>query len=310
MKLAFAFLLFIGLAGAAINYSYDAAGRLIKVDYGNGSTILYSYDKNGNLTSRSVQTSVGAAPAITSASTAFAGSDIAQNTWIVIKGSNLVPATTPPAGVVWSSAPSFATGQLPTQLGGISVSVNRKAAFIYFFCSAATSTVCTSDQINALTPLDSTTGPVPVVVSNNNAPSAPFTANMKTIAPSFLLFSAAGYVVATHTNGSLLGPASLYPGSSTPAKPNEPVVVYGVGFGLPTGAIANGSSTQTGPLPSLPVCQIGGNAAAVGFAGLISPGLYQLNLTVPGATPNGDNPIGCTYGASSTPSGDLITVQQ
>jgi uncharacterized protein (TIGR03437 family) len=296
-------------ANAAINYTYDAAGRLTKVDYGNGSAITYVYDNNGNLTMRSVQ-AAAAGPTITSVTTANGGSAIAQNTYVVITGSNLVPANTPAAGLIWSNAPSFASGQLPTQLGAVSVTVNSKPAFVYFYCSAATSQVCTSDQINVLTPIDSTVGPVPVVVTSNATSSPPFTVNLKAVAPSFLLFSA-NYVVAIHADGSLLGPASLYPGLSTPAKPNEAIVTYAVGFGLPSSPVANGSSTQSGSLPSLPVCQIGGNATPVAFAGLIGfPGLYQINLTIPAGTPNGDNPISCTYGGSSTPAGDVITVQQ
>jgi YD repeat-containing protein len=37
-----------------VNYSHDDAGRLIKVDYGNGQSISYTYDKAGNLLSRQV----------------------------------------------------------------------------------------------------------------------------------------------------------------------------------------------------------------------------------------------------------------
>ncbi len=293
---------------AAVTYTYDAAGRLITVTYTNGSTISYTYDKAGNVLSRSVQGPGG--PFINSVTVANGGANIAQGTWIVIKGANLVPASTPAAGVIWSSAPSFAQGLLPTQLGGVSVTVDGKAAFIYFYCSAVTSTVCASDQINALTPLDSTLGPVQIVVTSGNTSSPAFTATMTAIAPAFLLFNAAGYTAATHINGSLLGPATLYPGFSTPAAPSETIVVYGVGFGLPITAIVNGSSIQVGTLPSNPVCQIGGNNAAVSFAGLISPGLYQLNLTVPASAKSGDNALSCTYNGSTTPSGALITVQQ
>jgi uncharacterized protein (TIGR03437 family) len=295
------------LAEGADSYTYDAAGRLTSVTYSNGSTISYAYDKSGNLLTRAVQGP--SAPVISSVTVANGGTNIAQNTWIVIKGANLVLATTPAAGVTWSSASSFAQGQLPTNLGGVSVTVDGNPAFIYFYCSAATSTVCTSDQINALTPLDNTLGPVPIVVTNGNTPSPPFMANMTAIAPAFLLYGPAGYVVGRHADGSLLGPANLYPGLSSPAAPNETVAVAGVGFGLPTTAIVNGSSTQSGTLASNPVCQIGGNNAAVSFAGLISPGIYQLNISVPGGAASGDNPISCTYAGASTPSGDLITVQ-
>ncbi len=306
---ALLFLAAAGLCTAAVTYSYDSAGRLIKVDYGNGSVVNYTYDKSGNLLSRAA-TNGSSGPTITSVTTAFAGTDIAQNTYIVIKGSNLVPATTPASGVIWSDAPEFASGRMPTVLKGIGVTVNHQPAFVYFYCSAATDPACAQDQINALTPLDSTTGSVPVVVTNNGTASDPFTVNMKPVAPSFLLFSSAGYVAATHVNGSLLGPTTLYPGASTPAKPNEIVVVYGVGWGMPSGPLTNGSANQSGALPANPVCTIGGNNAAVGFAGLIGPGLYQFNLTIPSGTPNGDAPIRCTYNGASSPAGDLITVQQ
>ena len=39
------------LAGTK-KYTYDAAGRLIKVDYGNNKGFIYRYDSNGNLLSR------------------------------------------------------------------------------------------------------------------------------------------------------------------------------------------------------------------------------------------------------------------
>jgi uncharacterized protein (TIGR03437 family) len=198
---------------------------------------------------------------------------------------------------------------MPTQLGGVSVTVNNKPGFVYFYCSAATDPACPQDQLNILTPLDNTVGPVPVVVTNGSVASPPFTVTMGAVAPSFLLFSTAGYIAATHANGSLLGPASLYPGLSMPAEPGETVVLYAVGFGLPATALMNGSATQTGPLPVNPICKLAGNAVTLNFAGLISPGLYQLNIVVPISAANGDNPVSCAYGGSTTPSGALITVQ-
>jgi uncharacterized protein (TIGR03437 family) len=295
------------IIAAAVNYSYDAAGRLTRVDYGAGGAINYTYDKAGNLISRLTQAS-GSSSVITSVNTAGAGPDIAQNDWIEIKGVNLVPANTPSAGVIWSTAPEFASGQMPTQIGGVSVTVNGKPAFVYYYCSAVTSS-CASDQVNVLTPLDNTVGQVNVVVTSPAGASAAYAVNLKSMAPSFLLFSPP-YVVAVHADYSLIGPPTLYPGYSTPAKPNELVTLYAVGFGLPSAALTNGSSSQSGSLATLPVCTVGGNASAVSFAGLVSPGLYQLNLTIPGATSNADQSISCTYNAASTPATDKITVHQ
>src|SRR5438067_479526 len=87
-------------------------------------------------------------PVITSIATASGGAPISQNDWIEIKGTNLVPVNTPSKDVIWSTAPDFAAGQLPMQLNGVSVFVNGQAAFMYFFCSKATSAICTTDQIN------------------------------------------------------------------------------------------------------------------------------------------------------------------
>jgi uncharacterized protein (TIGR03437 family) len=245
---------------------------------------------------------------VTSVTTAFGGPTISQNTYIVITGTNLVPANTPAAGAIWSSAPSFANGQMPTQLGPISVTVNNKPAFVYFYCSAATDPACPQDQLNILTPLDNTVGPVLVTVTNGAVSSPPFTASLQNFSPSFLLFNAAGNIVATHPDGSLLGPAGLYP-ASTPAKSGETIVLYAVGFGLPITALVNGSAAQSGPLPALPVCQVGGAAATLKFAGLITPGLYQLNLVVPASAPNGNKLVSCSYVGFTTPPGNLIAVQ-
>jgi uncharacterized protein (TIGR03437 family) len=305
-------LLGIALAAAASSaqavYTYDNAGHLTRVSYGAAGAVVYNYDAAGNLLGRSLAAAGGSV--ITSVNTASGGSTIAQNTFIVIKGANLVPATTPAAGVIWSTAPSFASGQMPTQINAVSVTVNGKPAYIYFFCSAATSPVCASDQLNVLTPLDNTTGPVQIVVTSGATISAPFTATMNAVAPAFLLFGSTNYVAATHAGGALIGPPNLYPGSSTPAQPGEEVVIYAVGFGLPSTSLTAGSPKQSGSLPTLPVCMIGTNAAAVAFAGLTSAGLYQLNVIIPTAAQTGDNPIGCTYSGSATPAGDLITVGQ
>jgi uncharacterized protein (TIGR03437 family) len=252
--------------------------------------------------------------AIASVAVANGGPDIAQNTWIVIKGTNLVPDYTPAAGVIWSTAPEFAAGNMPTQIGGypVAVTVNNKPAFIYFICRAGAGSPCATDQINALTPLDTATGPVQIIVRVGGVASAPFTANMRPSSPAFPLVGASQYLVATHADYSLVGPASLSaPGYTfTPARPGETLLLYAFGFGLPTTSLVNGLSLQSGRLPVLPVVQIGGLPATVSFAGVIGPGLYQLNVIVPSSAPNGDLPVTASYNGSNAPSGGLLTVKQ
>src|SRR4029079_16600987 len=138
-------------------------------------------------------------------------------------------------------APEFATGRMPTQVGGVSVAINGKPAYVWYYCRAATSAVCKTDQINVLGPFDDQVGPVSVVVTNGPALSAPFTVNKQSVAPSLLLFNIQRYVVATHIDGSLLGPATLFPGFSTPARPLETVILWAVGLGVPSPSLVDGS---------------------------------------------------------------------
>lgn len=293
---------------AQATYSYDNGGHLTSIQYGAAGTIVYGYDPAGNLISRAVVAS--GKSTITSVDTAGGGVNIAQNDWIEIKGVNLVPATTPAAGVIWSTAPSFAQNQMPTSLQGVSVTVDGKPAYLYFYCSAVTSAVCSQDQVNVLTPLDSAIGPVQIVVTSGSTSSAPFTINMQAQVPSFLKFGASSYVVATHPDYSLVGPPSLYSGATTPAKATEEILTYAVGFGLVDAPIALGSSVQTGNLTPAPVCKIGGATAQVAFAGLNGPGLYQLNIIIPQGTPPGDNLLSCSYNGANTQNGVLVTVGQ
>ncbi len=237
-----------------------------------------------------------ATPIITEVHTAYwtgGNVSIAQNAWIEIKGRNLAPAATPAGGMFWSDAPEFAQGRMPTEVGGVSVTVNAKPAFVWWFCSAVTTVACASDQINVLTPLDDYEHQVAIVVKNGATSSAPFMTAKGKVTPSPLLFSVRGDVVATHPDGSLVGPKSLFPGFSTPAQRGETISVWGVGFGLPTTPVEAGSATQRGSLPYSPACYLGGKPAPV-TAALVSPGLYQFNATVPEDAAGGENLFYCT----------------
>jgi uncharacterized protein (TIGR03437 family) len=109
----------------------------------------------------------------------------------------------------------------------------RKPAYVYYISPA---------QVNVLTPPDAITGPVRVVLT-----TASYMAQEQTTSPSFFVFDALGHIIATHSDGSLIGPTTLYPGSSTAAKPGETIVLYANGFGPTTAPVANGSVAQSGP---------------------------------------------------------------
>jgi uncharacterized protein (TIGR03437 family) len=235
------------------------------------------------------------APRITSVATSAGGSPaVAQNTWIQISGTNLAPDTRS-----WQSS-DFVNGQMPTQLDGVSATVNGRPAFVEYI---------SSKQVNVLTPIDGAQGNVQVQVSNAAGASASVSVPMQTYEPGFFVFNGGPYVAATHLDGSYVGPATLYPGSSTPARPGETVVLYASGFGQASPPVVNGTAAQSGPLPSLPAVTINGVFATLQFAGIISPGLYQFNVAIPNSVPAGDNGIAATYGGLLSQSGVLISIQ-
>jgi uncharacterized protein (TIGR03437 family) len=222
---------------------------------------------------------------------------VAPNTWLEIKGSTLAPAGD---SRIWQAS-DFVNNQMPTKLDGVSVAVNGKNAYVYYISPT---------QVNVLTPPDSMTGAPQVVLANNGATSSAYTTQAQSISPSFFVFNGGPYVAATHANGTYIGPANLYPGSTTPAKPGETIVLYANGFGTTTNPVVSGSVVQSGNLVPQPVIKIGGVATVVTFAGLVLPGEFQFNVVVPPSLADGDQPVAATYNGLSTQSGTLITVQK
>jgi uncharacterized protein (TIGR03437 family) len=222
---------------------------------------------------------------------------IAPNTWVEVKGANLAPAGDTR---VWQGSDFFG-GQMPTQLDGVSVTVNGKSAFVYYI---------SPQQINILTPPDAIQGTVRVQVTSAGVAGSPVNVEAQAVAPAFFVFSGGPQVAAEHADGSFLGSATLYPGFTTPAKPGETVVLYGNGFGPTSVPVVSGAATQSGTLPVLPAVKIGGMTATVVFAGLIFPGEFQFNVVVPDSLADGDQPITATYNGASTQPGTVITVKR
>ncbi|HTP31670.1 MAG TPA: IPT/TIG domain-containing protein, partial [Candidatus Acidoferrales bacterium] len=97
---------------------------------------------------------------------------IAPNTWVEIKGTHLAPAGD---SRIWQSS-DFRNGQLPAALDGVSVTVNGKAAYVYYISPT---------QVNVLTPPDSMPGTVAVQLTNNGQASAVFSVKAQAASPSF-----------------------------------------------------------------------------------------------------------------------------
>jgi uncharacterized protein (TIGR03437 family) len=255
-----------------------------------------------------------APPAITKVANAEGESlTIAPNTWVEVKGTSLAPDMR-----MWQASDFAAfNNQLPTALDTVSVTFNGEKAFVYYISST---------QINVLTPpdLNVSSGSATVQVIVNGTPSGPVAVPAQTYSASFFVVNGGPYILATHSPGTggctapingvcLVGPTTLFPGYSTPAQPGETIVIYANGFGPTTPAAVSGSLTQSGTLTPTPAIHIDGaliQPSPVGFAGLISPGLYQFNVTMPTTLTGGDHMIQAINAqGSTTQAGTLITIQ-
>jgi uncharacterized protein (TIGR03437 family) len=218
---------------------------------------------------------------------AFGGfSSVAPGSWVEIYGSNLAPATQG-----WTGA-DFTGNNAPTMLNGVSVSIGGQAAFVDYISAT---------QVNAQLPSNiATGGPLQLTVTNGTDTSAPVNITVNPTEPGLLApvsFKIGGnqYVVAQHSNGSYVLPVGAISGvTSSPAKPGEIIVIYGVGFGavtpnIPAGEIVTESNQLSAPLQIL----FGKTPAQLPYFGLAPSfvGLYQFNVTVPAVTDNDLEPL-------------------
>jgi len=241
------------------------------------------------------------APSITAVVNAASGAPgAAPNTWLTIFGSNLAPAGHTRS---WQGS-DFVDGLMPTVLDGVGVTVGGVSAYVSYI---------STNQLNVLTPIPLVPAASGYVqVTNNGVASGAFLATIAEYSPSFFVFNGGPYVAALHADYTPVGSSSLFPGSSTPAKPGEVILVYGNGFGVVPGPYTPGSPVQSGSPPVPPVVTIGATRATVQFVGLTSAGLFQFNVVVPPSTPNGDNAISAQISSvgPASQTGTLINVQQ
>ncbi|MGD0868661.1 MAG: TIGR03118 family protein [Bryobacteraceae bacterium] len=277
--------------------SYPGLWGLILGNGGSGGDANAIYLIAGGASQRhGVLASIQATPTITSVSNAAdIQTGIAQNTYISVYGSDLAPITRN-----WTFS-DFSGTKLPASLDGVSVTVNGIAAFVYYI---------SPKQIDVLSPVDTTTGPVQVVVTDNGLVSNSLSATMQAYSPAFFLLKDNISIAALHANGGLVGATTLYAGLSTPAVSGETIGLYGTGFGQTTPAIASGTIVTTpSACATTPTATVGGASAQVTYCALVGAGLYQVNITIPAGTPSGNNAVVITFGTVSSNSNAMITVQ-
>ncbi len=223
--------------------------------------------------------------------------EFASGEWVTIFGQNLAPDTRE-----WGTL-DFAGNNLPTELDGVSVSINGIPAYVYYISPG---------QINVLAPDDPTTGSVSVQVNSNGFSSASVTVTKQEYVPGFFIDSVGGgkYIVATHSNGTLIGATTLYPGNSTPANPGEEIILWATGFGPTNPLTPSGQTIVTAHPLALPVTvTIGGVQATVVNAAVSEPGVDQFNVVVPSGLSAGDQLVVATIDGMPTQANAYITVQ-
>jgi uncharacterized protein (TIGR03118 family) len=241
--------------------------------------------------------SLQAAPVLQTSNPVVNGADfltgIAEYTWVTVFGSNLSSTTR-----AWQAS-DMPNGKLPTLLDNVGVTVDGKPAYISYISPT---------QINALVAADFTLGPVPIITTNQSLASPSVSATMQATAPAFFI-SKSNYAAALHTNNTIVGPTTLFANNSTPAAPGETIEIFATGFGPGSTPIPDGQTITTAiPITGVTVT-VGGASASVTFAALVMPGLYQLNVTIPTSTPNGDAALSAAIGSQTTQSGVLVSVQ-
>jgi len=283
---------YTGDGGPALSAQFDDPQDVVLDSAGN----FYISDSSANVVRKVNALAASTAPVISLVSNAFGGSQtLSPNTWVQVKGVNLAPAG---HTRIWAG-PDFVNNQLPTQLDGVSIMVNGKPAFVYYISPT---------QVNILTPPDSISGSIAVQLTNGGVKSNVVNNAAQPLSLAFFTFDAT-HVTATHADGSLIGPATLYPGLSTPAKPGETIIVYANGFGTTTVPIVSGGLTQSGTLTGQLIVGLGGFIADVPFAGLVGPGEFQFNIVVPSSAPDGDLGISAAYDNAFTPKTATLAVQ-
>ena len=305
-------------AGAGCAWTATSAAPWLRIvsttaASGNGS-VYFSVDPNGSALVRSgwltvagqtvvvnqAATPTGLQPVISSVvNGASFQAGIEAGSWVTIQGSNL--ANIDPKGRIWR-ADEIVGGRLPTVLDGVSVTVNGRAAYVYYISPG---------QINVQAPTDGTTGPVRVVVTNNGSASAPATAQLQAFAPAFFQYTGTSYAIATRTDYSLVGNPSAIPGTAAAAR-GDVLILWATGFGATNPATAAGAVVGGAPaLVYRPTVTVGGTPAAV-ISAVLSPGsagLYQIAVQLPASLASGNLAIRATIGGYASPAGVNLFVQ-
>jgi uncharacterized protein (TIGR03437 family) len=286
-----------GDAGPAISASLNGPKTMSIL-----GTAIYIADSGNNRIR--LLTPANPAPSITTGGVVpiYSSSNTIQpGSWVSIYGNNLATGTS-----TWN-------GNFPLSLGGASVTINGKSAYLWFVSPT---------QINLQAPDDTATGAVNVVVTTQTG-TATSTVTLAQFGPSFSVLGdgkhAAGIILRTDGSGAygggtydIVGPTGTSLGYQTvAAKAGDTLILFGVGFG-PTSPTVPAGAAYSGSAPTTYLVQLLINNLPVAptFSGITSAGLYQMNVVgVPTGLGVGDVPLVGIVGGVKTPLGVVLSLQ-
>jgi uncharacterized protein (TIGR03437 family) len=187
--------------------------------------------------------------------------------------------------------------QLPTTLGGVTVSFNGAAAALYYVSPT---------QINALAPASVTAGPVQVVIQSNGVSSTPFTITATATHPAIYAppnADGSTFLVTAALQGTatLVGNSATDPRVIRAARPGDILDLYMIGLGAtadPSKFLTNQQFAGAYPVSAPVTATVGGK-----------PGLYLVRMALPSDLPARPQPIQISAGGAQTRSSLVLMVR-
>ncbi|HEY1754035.1 MAG TPA: serine hydrolase [Bryobacteraceae bacterium] len=209
------------------------------------------------------------------------------------------------AATDWSS--SITSSALPTSIGGISVSVNGQPSYVQYISAT---------QVNFLVPSSAAAGIADVdLITPTGAMSS--TIEIDAVAPGLFCYTLKGVlypssVYATGNGVVYVAAAGALPGyASRPAAAGDIIELYATGCGPTNPAAPDGvvlsQAYRAANLAAFQVT-IAGKTTFVLFAGLVNPGLWQLNVQIPTGLIGGDQPLVLSVNNVASQANVMITV--
>jgi uncharacterized protein (TIGR03437 family) len=214
--------------------------------------------------------------------------NVVSGSWVSVKGAGFTDQT-----MDWSNS-DFSKGSLPTTLNGVQVLFNGQPGAVWYLIAG------TPQQINVQAPAN-LSGNISVQVIRNGIPSNTVTTTAVPVAPAIFAYTLDGgktfYPSAVVLDGTRLGDPAIFPGARK-ATAGDHVSLYANSL-APSAAGFVSVSGNTHPV----TVTIGPATFPADFSGLVAPGEFLINITVPRLPDSGSYPITLQIDGQSSPGG-------